>query len=512
VKLNQPDGGGDVTNRAAPLEMSPEEFRRLGHDLIDRLAEFLASLPDRPVTPAEPPELVRGLLGDGGLPEMGTDPGRLLEEAASLLFNHSLFNGHPRFWGYITSSAAPIGSLADLLASAVNPNVGGWWISPIASEIEAQTVRWLAELIGYPTSAGGLLVSGGNMANFVGFWAARKAKTPWDIQSQGIAAQPDRRLRVYTSRETHTWIQKAADLAGLGTDAVRWIATDRSLRMEMEALRAQIQEDRQNGDHPLLVVGTAGSVSTGAVDPLPELASLCRQEGIWFHVDGAYGAAAAGLPDAPPDLKGLSEADSVAMDPHKWLYAPLEAGCVLVRERSLLRETFSYHPPYYPEKEEAEGEQPIMYFEHGPQNSRGFRALKVWLGLRQVGREGYLRMISEDIELTRLLYRLVESDPDLEAWTQGLSIATFRYLPRDLRTRAEEAREYLDELNREVLARLQKSGEAYISHAVIGQTFVLRPCIVNFRTTRKDIEALPGLVRRLGKEADASFRPAALRS
>jgi glutamate/tyrosine decarboxylase-like PLP-dependent enzyme len=493
--------------------MSPEEFRRVGHELVDRVAGFLDSLPRRPVTPAEPPELVREVLGDSGLPESGTDPGRLLEESASLLLNHSLFNGHPRFWGYITSSAAPIGSLADLLASAVNPNVGGWWIAPIATEIEAQTIRWLAELIGYPTGAGGLLVSGGNIANFVGFWAARKAKTPWEVHSGGIGARPDLRLRVYTSGETHTWIQKAADLSGLGTDAVRWIPTDEKLRMDMNALRAQIDQDRQDGDHPMLVVGTAGSVSTGAIDPLPELAALCREQEIWFHVDGAYGAAAAALPDAPADLKGLSEADSVAMDPHKWLYAPLEAGCVLVRDPSLLRETFSYHPPYYPDKdkEEDEEEPPIMYFEHGPQNSRGFRALKVWLGLRQVGREGYVRMISDDIELTRALYRLVESDPDLEAWTRGLSIATFRYVPGDLRTRTKEAAKYLDELNRELLSQMQRGGEAYVSHAVVEGTFLLRSCIVNFRTTLEDIQALPGIVTALGRQIDAASRPSALR-
>ena len=228
-------------------------------------------------------------------------------------------------------------------------------------------------------------------------------------------------------------------------------------------------------------------------------------------MDGAYGAAAAALPDAPPELKGLSEADSVAMDPHKWLYAPLEAGCVLVRDPSLLRETFSYHPPYYPEKDKELEEQPIMYFEHGPQNSRGFRALKVWLGLRQVGREGYVRMISDDIQLTRVLYRLVESDPDLEAWTRDLSIATFRYVPRDLRNRTEESGEYLDKLNRELLTRLQNGGRAYVSHAVIDETFVLRSCIVNFRTTLKDVQALPGIVTDLGKEIDATSRPATLR-
>ena len=501
-----------LKDRQPHLEMSPDEFRRIGHQVIDRISDFLASLPGRPVTPAESPDQVRSVLGGGNLPERGIEPGRLLDETATLLFNHSLFNGHPRFWGYITSSAAPIGTLADLLAASVNPNVGGWMIAPIATEIEAQTIRWIADLIGYPAGCGGILVSGGNMANFVGFWAARRAKSPWDVQTRGMSGKDNRQLRVYASRETHTWIQKAADLSGLGTDSIRWIPTDESLRMDLVYLRQQIDRDREGGDHPLLVVGTAGSVSTGAIDPLPDLAALCREEDLWFHVDGAYGAAAAALPDAPADLKGLREADSLAMDPHKWLYAPLEAGCVLVREPSRLLETFSYHPPYYPEKEVAEEEQPLMYYEHGPQNSRGFRALKVWLGLRQVGREGYVRMISDDIELTRVLFDLVKSDPELEAWTLGLSIATFRYVPTDLKSRTEKAREYLNELNRELLNRLQSGGKAYVSHAVIEETFVLRPCIVNFRTTLKDIELLPGMVTRIGREIDPSMRPEALRS
>jgi glutamate/tyrosine decarboxylase-like PLP-dependent enzyme len=434
-----------------------------------------------------------------------------LEEAVDLLFNHSLFNGHPRFWGYIMGSAAPIGALADLLAAAVNPNLGGWPISPIASEIESQTVRWIAEMIGYPTNCGGLLMSGGNMANFVGFWAGRKAKAHWDVRSSGIMGDKRGQLRVYTSRETHTWIEKATDLSGLGTNAIRWIPTDKQLRMDTTALRGQIREDIKRGDLPFLLVGSAGTVSTGAIDPLPELADFCREHDLWLHVDGAYGGAAATLPDASPDLKGLSKADSVAIDPHKWLYAPLEAGCVLVRDPNMLRETFSYHPPYYPDDDQTEDESRVMYHEYGPQNSRGFRALKVWLGLRQVGKEGYIRMISDDIELARALYDLVKSEPELEAFTQGLSITTFRYVPPDLKTEREEVETYLSALNKELLTRLQNSGEAYVTNAVIGGRFVLRACVVNFRTTMTDIEALPGIIIRMGKEVDAAMRPAELK-
>jgi glutamate/tyrosine decarboxylase-like PLP-dependent enzyme len=487
--------------------MDAEQFRRAGHALIDSLATFLESIPERPVTRGESPDEIRGALGSTAhLPDTGSDAAELLQDAASLLYEHSLLNGHPRFFGYITSSPAPIGMLADLLAAAVNPNVGAWRLSPMATEIEAQTVRWIAELVGYPTSCGGLLVSGGNMANMVGLFAARAAATEWDVRARGVAAAGARPLRIYASKETLTWLQKASDLAGLGTDSVRWIATDDDLRMNVSELRAAIERDRAAGELPMMVVGTAGSVSTGAVDPLAEIADLCQREKIWFLVDGAYGAFAAALPDAPAELRALSLADSVAMDPHKWLYAPLETGCVLVRDAERLRKAFSYHPPYY-----HFGQEATNFVDLGPQNSRGFRALKVWLALRQVGREGYVRMIGDDIRLTRKLHAAVEAHAELEPFTLALSISTFRYVPRDLRERLgeEHVERYLDTLNQELLERVQLSGEAFVSNAVIRDRYVLRACIVNFNTTLADVEALPEIVARIGRDTDAELRPGA---
>jgi glutamate/tyrosine decarboxylase-like PLP-dependent enzyme len=496
--------------REAALRMDPEAFRRAGHALVDSVATFLAGLPSGRVTAGESPHAVQRLVdADAPLPGEGTDPDLLLRSTAEMLFQHSLFNGHPRFFGYITSSPAPIGMLGDLLAAAVNANVGSWRLGPVATEIEAQTVRWIAELIGYPTTCGGLLVSGGNMANIVALLAARKAAASWDVRRSGLADPAARLLRVYASAETHTWIQKAADLSGIGTDAIRWIPTDGDLRMSTEALRAAIEQDRRAGDHPMLVVGTSGSVSTGAVDPLTELARLCREEGIWFHVDGAYGAFAAVLPDAPAELAALALADSVAVDPHKWLYAPLEAGCILVRDPALLRDAFAYHPPYY-----HFGQEATNYVDLGPQNSRGFRALKVWLALRQVGRSGYVRMIGDDIRLSERLAAVVRDHPELEAGTQGLSITTFRYVPPDLRPEIGAARvdSYLNALNEALLERVQQSGEAFVSNAVVRGRYLLRACIVNFNTTLADVEALPGIVARLGREVDATLRATALSS
>lgn len=495
--------------RHSALEMDATTFRTVGHRLIDQLADSLASIPRGPVTRGEAPSAVRAALGlDGSLPEKGMEPGPLLEQTARLLFDHSLFNAHPRFFGYITSAPSPIGILGDFLASAVNPNVGSFILAPAATEIEAQTVRWIAELIGYPGDCGGLLVSGGNMANFVCFFAARQAKAGWNVREHGLAGDGRRRLRVYGSVETHTWIQKAADLSGFGVESIRWIPTDSKLRMDVAALRRQLETDRAAGDVPCIVVGTGGSVSTGAVDPLHEIAAVCREYGAWFHVDGAYGGFAAAVPEAPDDLRGLSEADSVAVDPHKWLYAPLEAGCALVRDPEALRAAFAYHPPYYHFDERA-----TNYVDYGPQNSRGFRALKVWLAFRQVGASGYRRMISDDIRLSRAMASAVSRHPDLELMTQELSITTFRYVPRDMRDGAgdEQIERHLDALNRELLDRLQRGGEVFVSNAVIGGRYALRACIVNFHTGLADVEAVPEIVARVARDVDAELRRSAAR-
>jgi glutamate/tyrosine decarboxylase-like PLP-dependent enzyme len=502
-------GTTDLRSRRAPLEMTPEAFRETGHRLVDEIATFLESLPGRPVAPDETPTALRQHL-PAELPEEGVDANSLLSEAAPLVFDHSAFNGHPRFFGYITSSAAPVGALADLLASAVNPNVGAWQLSSVASEIEGQCVRWIAELLEMPAGTEGLLVSGGNMANFVGFLAARRAKGGKDVREQGLP-QRTGRLLVYASSETHTWIQKAADLFGHGTDSIRWIPVKGDLTIDTESLVRQIAVDRAEGDRPFLLVGNAGTVSTGAVDPLPRLAAIARESDLWFHADGAYGAPAVASDEAPADLAGLAEADSVAMDPHKWLYTALEAGCALVRHPGALRDTFAYSPPYY--RFDGEKEDPrVNYFELGLQNSRGFRALKVWLGLRQAGRAGYREMIGDDIRLARELHRLVEAEPRLEAMTQALSISTFRYVPEDLEPGTEAVDSYLNELNEELLHRLKASGEVYLSNAVIDEVFALRACIVNFRTSLADVEAVPRIVLRHGDATDRALRPTRLPS
>jgi aromatic-L-amino-acid/L-tryptophan decarboxylase len=485
-----------MTNtRHAPIEMGKEEFKKAGHQLIDTIAEFFDAIEQKPVTTGETSKQLQALLGVASLPADGVATGNIIAKASELLLDHSLFNGHPKFFGYITSSPAPIGALADLLAATVNPNVGAQILSPMATQIELQTIQWLSEFIGVPTTYGGILVSGGNMANFTAFVTARTIKGPKTIKSGGISSGD--KLVVYCSKATHTWIEKAAVLFGLGSNAIHWVETGADNKMKVDALEQMIEKDLLSGCKPIMVIGNAGDVSTGAVDDLSALAAVCKANDLWFHIDGAYGIPAAVLPELKEMFAGIDSADSIALDPHKWLYSPLEAGCTLVKDPNHLVETYSSHPVYY--NFASTEERTHNFYEYGLQNSRGFRALKVWMALQQVGRNGYEQMIREDIELSQLMYALADAHTELEPMTQNLSIATFRYVPID--TNGLENREdYLNSLNESLLNELQQGGEVFLSNAVIGEKYCLRACIVNFRTSKADIEQVVDIIVRAGRK------------
>lgn len=490
--------------RNQPVYMNPDEFRHAGRALVDTIANLLEHIDSMPVSRKLEPRDIKALL-PAELPQQKGDAIDLLGRAAHILVENSTFTSHPRFFGYINGSVAPIGILGDLLASAINPNVGGWSLSPAATEIEKQTIAWLAQMIGCDAASGGILVSGGNMANMIGFMAARTHAAGAASRREGMASAP--KLVCYVSKEAHTWVQKAADLFGLGTDAARWIETDAGYRMDVEALRRRIADDVATGHTPFLVVATAGTVATGAIDPIREIAELCRQHDLWLHVDGAYGAPAAMLDETHPDLRAMAQADSVAMDPHKWLYAPFEAGCALVRDPQKLLDAFSYRPSYY--HFDGDPNDPrTSFYELGMQNTRGFRALKVWLLIQHAGLAGYKQMIADDCRLSRAMFDAVAAHPDFEAVTQGLSIATFRYRPRELAARIGEAAigTYLNDLNGAILSHLQESGELFVSNAVLDGRYVLRACITNWRTTDEDVAAVPGIVAAIGEKLHAHMR------
>ncbi len=485
-------------DRITPIEIGKEEFKKIGYQLIDSVADYLETVHDKPVTSGETPKEIQAILGNASLPELGTSAAELVSRASDLLFNHSLLNGHPKFLGYITSSPSPIGALADLLAATVNPNVGANILSPMATAIEKQTVKWLAEFIGVSPNYGGILVSGGNMANFTAFLAARTAKSSNTLKEDGLTNTPGDMV-LYCSKTTHTWIEKAAVLFGHGSKSIRWIATDGDNKMNNEILVRTIEDDLKNGKKPFMVVGTAGDVSTGVVDNLSGIAAICKTYDLWFHIDGAYGAPAAVIPKLKKLFAGMEEADSIALDPHKWLYSPLEAGCTLVKNPQHLIDTYSSHPVYY-NFGDADNESSLNYYEYGFQNSRGFRALKVWMALQQVGKSGYVGMINEDIELSELFFAEAKKHPELEAVTQNLSITTLRYVPFGYTAGDENSETYVNTLNEQLLNVLQVGGEVFLSNAVVFRKYCLRGCIVNFRTSRKDIEEIIAIIVREGRQ------------
>jgi aromatic-L-amino-acid decarboxylase len=519
MKTGNSDGASSDTENLRDARdavgIDADQFRAIGHELVDRLGDFFRSMHEGPVYTATSDDALRRMLGQRPLPANGTDAESIVAHAAELCLEHSVLVGHGRFWGYVHGAASPLGALAELLAAALNSPVTSSRTGPMSSAIEEQAVRWLAELVGFPAGGGGLFLSGGSMANFVALRAALHAQVSWDVRELGMSHPRSAAIRVYATRETHSSITKALALLGLGTRALVEIATDAAGRMDPNQLARRVTLDRDQGLEPLVVVGTAGTTSTGAVDPLPAIAAVCREQRLWLHVDGAYGAPACLSPHAPPDIFGMREADSLVIDAHKWLYMPLEAGCVLVRNPRLLYDAFCFQSPYYslsgasspgdPER----ADQPLPFRDQGPQTSRGFRALKVWLALQHLGRAGYAARITEDIELARHLHALIARHPDLEACSQGLSITTFRYVPAELAANAGEHRAYLDDLNRELLTRLQDSGAAYPSHTTVRGAYVLRVCIVNFNTTLADIELLPALVADLGARIHAERRAGA---
>ncbi|WP_274474480.1 pyridoxal phosphate-dependent decarboxylase family protein [Mangrovimonas aestuarii] len=491
------------SRRKAPINLDVQEFKTIGYNLVDALSELLETIYIKKVTLGETPKEIKEILGDESLPEHGISAELILSRAQEMLLEHSLFNGHPRFLGYITSSQAPIGILADLLASGVNANCGANILSPMATAIETQTVNWLAELIGLPNTYGGVLVSGGNMANFTGFLAGRTQKASKLFKSSGLKNE-SKEMVLYCSKTTHTWVEKAAVLFGHGSNAIRWVDTHENRKMNISILERLIKEDIENGKVPFMVVGTAGDVSTGIVDDLGSIGKICEKYKLWFHVDGAYGVPAAIVPEEKEKFKGLEMADSIALDPHKWLYSPLEAGCTLVKNSKHLSDTFSSHPEYY-NFDSDEADPSVNYYEYGLQNSRGFRALKVWAAIKQVGKHGYIDMIREDINLAKMFFDQANEHQELEAISHNLSITTLRYVPLNL-AEQYKATGFLNDLNQKLLNVLQKEGEVFLSNAIINGTYCLRGCIVNFRTSEEDISNIIQIIVEKGQRVYSDLK------
>jgi aromatic-L-amino-acid decarboxylase len=410
-------------------------------------------------------------------------------------------NAHPRMFGYVQAPGTAIAALADLLASTLNANLTAWRSAPAAVELERLTIDWIKEILGYDPRATGLFVSGGSMANMAALAVARQAKVADSLGKGGLSQT----LRVYVSEETHHSVEKAAALLGIGRNNVRLISVDEHFKIRIDDLVAKIWEDLEAGHLPFFVVANAGTVMTGAFDPIAQVAEVARRFNLWLHVDAAYGGFAALAHSVRPLFTALHEADSVALDPHKWLYLPVDCGCVLYRDAQSARATFA-HEAEYTRVISQEADEAFAFWDYGPELSRRFRALKVWMMLKAVGVDTLGETIENDLACARFLEELVRTSEDFEMLAPvELSIFCFRYVPGKLKhalSGADDAsririEKELNALNERLLVELQRDGSSYLSNALIRGRFALRGCVINYRTTQRDMEILLADLRRV---------------
>ena len=482
-----PDRPAPVTD----LAWSADQAHEFGGQVLELWTELLERLPELPVNREfEPAEVASALALP--VPEEPMPVADLVAHLRELTFEQSLLLGHPGFFAYICGAGTVPGAAAELLAAGLNPCLGGYRLGAGAAEIELHLTRWLAGRFGLPEGAGGMIMTGGAMANFVGLKCARDVGLGHDVRERGVREHGP--VALYASEEAHVVIRRAADMLGLGADAVRAIAIDPQQRMLPGALEAAIRGDLDAGVRPLAVCATAGTTTTGSIDPLPAIAAIAAEHRLWLHVDAAYGGAVVLSDELRGLLDGVEHADSLAIDPHKWLYTSQSAGCVLVRDFGLLSRSFHSDASYIWLDEAAR--QGVDFAMHGPQFSRGFAALKVWISLLAHGRAAYGRRIAHDVALARYLGALVEQHPDFELMCEPrLSICCFRYSPAG----RERSEEQLDRLNERLMTAIMADGRVYCSNAVIDGRFGLRACIVNFRTEAEDVERLLAVATELGE-------------
>jgi glutamate/tyrosine decarboxylase-like PLP-dependent enzyme len=451
----------------------------MGRAALDLVAEYYDTLSTRAVLRPTTSAALRRRL-DEPAPATGLPFADLLGTVREVVEGFSRHNGHPRFFGYVSSPGMPVAAMGSMIAAAFNINVTCWRSGPAATEMELLCIRWLKEMLGYPADAAGLLVSGGSMANFAGIAAARSAKAPGNVVRDGIGGA---RMRLYASEEAHFSIRKAAAMLGIGAANLRSVKTGPGLRMDLADLDRLVREDRDAGHLPFCVVASAGTAGTGAVDPIGAIADLARTHNLWLHVDGAYGGFSALAPSARAFFDRIGEADSVALDPHKWLYLPVGCGCVLYRDPAAARAAFSENAEYT-RVVGLEDDEAFAFWDYGPELSRPFRALDLWLLLKSAGTRAIGEAIEDNIACAKYFADLVSETDDFEMLAPvDLSIFCFRYRPRGFTGD-------LDALNERVMLEVQRGGSSYLSNARVRGAFALRGCVLNYRTTKRDMEIL----------------------
>ena len=474
--------------------LDPEDwdsFRSLAHRAVDDLVDHLAGRREEPVWRPMPDDVRASF--DGPLPRTPGGADAAYREVLDRVVPYSMGNDHPRFWGWYMGAGHPVGNLADLVASVLNPNLGGADHSPVL--VEQQVVRWCAEAAGYPTSASGLLVGGASEANMVGLAVARSARLGPSLREEGMPS--GRRFAVYGSTEVHSCHRKSCELLGLGAAALRQVPVHDDFTLDVEALAAAVAADREAGIEPLAVVASAGTVNTGALDDLEAIAELCEREGLWFHVDGAIGGFLA-LSGSAGAVRGIERADSLALDLHKWMQAPIDVGLVLVRDEPAHRATFSVVPTYLAHAARGIAAGEVWFTEYGLALSRGFRALRVWMGFLAYGADAFGAVIDRTTALARRLGDAVDAHPELERMAPvGCDIVCLRYAPPDV------AEGDLDAVNHEVVIRVQESGVAVVTDTVLRGSVAVRVAIANHRTREADLDLFLDEFVRHGREVVA---------
>lgn len=477
------------------------DFRKLAHRMVDDMLDYLSTLDEQPAWRPLPGS-VRAAFKEP-LPNRGEGAEAAYRDFLQLVRPYPNGNLHPRFWGWVQGNGTPLGMMADMLASGMNPHLAGFNQAPAL--VEHQVLAWLAELMGFPGDASGLLVTGGSMANVLGVAVARFAALQaigYDVREWGVQARPDGagppRMICYGSTETHSWARKAVELLGLGNAGLRRIPADRDYRLDLEALRRAVAEDRGTGALPVCVIATAATVNTGAVDDLTAVADFCRAEKIWFHVDGAFGALLRLSDRLRHRVAGIERADSLAFDLHKWGYLPFECACVLVRNPETHRATFATKASYLDETMRGVIAGGLPFAERGLDLTRGFKALKVWLSFKAHGVAAFGRLIEQNVRQAQHLASLVEAHPDLELLAPvSLNVVCFRYAPRGV------PENELNALNREILLQLQETGTAVPSGTLLEGRFAIRCANVNHRSRLRDFDALVDAVSSIGRELRA---------
>jgi aromatic-L-amino-acid/L-tryptophan decarboxylase len=466
-----------------------ESFRASAHTALDDAIEFLRTVRERPVW--QPlPERVRIAL-DSAVSVVGQDFDAVYQEFKDLILPYSIGNTHPRFFGWVHGTGQAGGIVAEMMAAAMNANCGGR--DHAAIHLERVVLKWCKELFGLPARASGLLVSGTSMANLIALTVARNARDVRQIRTRGVGERP--RLVAYASTEVHECVVKAMEILGLGADYLRKIPTDRHFRIDLQALRNCIADDRRSGLVPFSVIGTAGTVNTGAIDDLDELASLCTAEKMWFHVDGAFGALCVFSEELRPLVSGIGQADSIAFDFHKWMHVPYDAGCILVRDGDLHRSTFSARPSYLGELPRGLAGGEHWPCDFGPELSRGFRALKIWFALKEHGTRRFGQLIAQNCSQARYLAERICAEAELELLAPvSLNIVCFRYRAPEIDERG------LDCLNENLVQDLQESGVAAPSTTRIRGRLAIRVNITNHRCRRADLDLLVSTVLAAGRK------------